>query len=274
LNESSWTVGWLIECYEKGIVTQADVDGLDMTWGNAEAVKALLNKIATREGCGDWLAEGVMRASAHVGGQAPDLGVYTLKGASPRSHDHRGARWFELLDTCLSNTSTIEASFGMPPVLPGAPTLTEPFSPEQVSTVNAVTGGWRQFEDCLGVCRFCSTDPLALIEGVNSITGWQLDVAEALKIGQRAINQLRVFNLCHGLDPSLEAPSPRYGSTPVDGPAEGQGIAEHFLWMRQNYWREMGWDTETGRPLPETLERLGLAELTTALDHSGPHGIK
>ncbi|MCP4517411.1 MAG: hypothetical protein GY824_19565, partial [Delftia sp.] len=92
LNESSWTVGWLIECYEKGIVTRADVDGLDMTWGNTEAVKAVLIKIATREGCGDWLAAGVMRAAAHVRGQAPDLGVSTLKGPSPRSHDHRGPR--------------------------------------------------------------------------------------------------------------------------------------------------------------------------------------
>jgi aldehyde:ferredoxin oxidoreductase len=202
-----------------------------------------------------------MRASARVGGDAPNLGVYTLKGASPRSHDHRGARWYELLDTCLSNTSTIEASFGMPPALPGAPKLTDPFSPEQVSTVNALTGGWRQFEDCLGICRFCSTDPLELIECVNSVTGWQLDVAEALKIGQRAINQLRVFNFRHGLDPRLEAPSRRYGSAPVDGPAEGRGIAEHFEGMRRSYWQKMGWDAETGKPLPETLQLLGLGDL-------------
>ncbi len=265
LNESSWMVGWLMECYEKGIVSRADLDGLDMSWGNVQAVEALLHKIAHREGCGDWLAEGVMRASAKIGGEAPNLGVYTLKGASPRGHDHRGARWHELLDTCLSNTSTIEASFGMPPDLPGAPKLTDPFSPEQVSTVNAVTGGWRQFEDCLGICRFCSTDPLLLLECVNSVTGWQLDVAEALKVGQRTINQLRMFNFRHGLDPSLEAPSPRYGSTPVDGPAEGVGIAEHFEWMKRNYWRKMGWDDETGKPLPETLEDLGLGDVAAEL---------
>jgi aldehyde:ferredoxin oxidoreductase len=264
LNESTWTVGWLMECFEKGIVGLADLDGLEMTWGNVPAVVALLHKIARREGCGEWLAEGVMRASARIGGEAPKLGVYTMKGASPRGHDHR-ARWYELLDTCLSNTSTIEASFGLPPDLQGYPKLTDPFSPEQVSTVNAVTGGWRQFEDCLGICRFCSAHPMAVLEALNGVTGWQIDVAEALTIGQRVINQLRVFNYRHGLDPKLEAPSPRYQSTPVDGPAEGRAFSEHFEWMKKNYWQKMGWDTEAGKPLPETLERLGLGELSAEL---------
>ncbi len=264
LNESTWTVGWLMECVEKGIITHADLDGIELTWGNVPAVEALLHKIARREGCGNWLAEGVMRASAKIGGEAPNLGVYTLKGASPREHDHR-ARWYELLDTCLSNTSTIEASFGMPPDLQGYPKLTDPFSPEQVSTVNAVTGGWRQFEDCLGICRFCSAHPMAVLEAVNGVTGWQLGVADALNIGQRVINQLRVFNFRHGLDPKLEAPSPRYQSTPVDGPAQGKAFSENFDWMKRNYWQKMGWDTETGKPLPETLERLGLGELVAEL---------
>lgn len=260
LNESSWTTGWLMECYEKGIVTRESLDGLEMTWGNIPAVVALLNKIARREGCGDWLAEGVMRASPRLGDDAPAMAVYTLKGASPRSHDHRG-RWYELLDTCLSNTSTIEASFGTAPALPGAPRLVDPFSPEQVVAVNAATGGWRQFEDSLGVCRFCSTDPLELVECVNSVTGWRLDVDEALRIGRRVINQLRVFNLRHGLDPRLEAPSARYGSAPVDGPAQGHHFSEHFGAMRRAYWEQMGWDPRSGVPLPETLAGLGLSDL-------------
>lgn len=201
-----------------------------------------------------------MRASRRLGGEAADLGIYTLKGTSPRGHDHRG-RWYELLDTCLSNTSTIEASFGLPPALPGKPTLQDQFSPEEVSTVNAVTGGWRQFEDCLGVCRFCSTDPVLVVDCVNAATGWDLPLHEALDIGFRVINVLRLFNFRHGLDVALEAPSLRYCSTPVDGPVQGRGIAEHFDWMKRNYWRLMGWDGETGEPLPETLKRLGLESL-------------
>lgn len=263
-NESGWLVGWLMECYERGILTKDDLGGLEMAWGNVEAVRVMLHKIARREGCGDWLAEGVMRASRRVGGEAPNMGVYTLKGAAPRGHDHR-ARWYELLDTCLSNTSTIEASFDSPPELPGKPELTDLFSPEQVSTVNAVFGGWRQFEDCLGICRFCSTDPILTIECINAVTGWKLTPDEALDTGQRSINLLRMFNFRHGLDPNLEAPLPRYSSTPVDGPAQGISIAEHFDWMKRNYWKLMGWDTKTGRPLPETLKELGLEELIADL---------
>jgi aldehyde:ferredoxin oxidoreductase len=257
INESSWTISWLMECFEKGLIDEDDIDGIEPRWGDSEAVKALLKKIALREGCGDWLAEGVMRASQRLGGEAPNLGIYTLKGASPRSHDHRG-RWYEMLDTCLSNTSTIETSFGLPPALPGKPTLKDQFSPEEISTVNAMTGGWRQFEDCLGICRFCSTDPVLVVDCVNAATGWNLSLDGALDIGYRAINLLRLFNFRHGLDVTLEAPSRRYASTPVDGPVEGKGIAQHFESMKRNHWRLMGWDEETGMPLPETLQRLGI----------------
>jgi aldehyde:ferredoxin oxidoreductase len=257
VNESSWTMSWLMECFEKGLVGTDDLDGIVPAWGDGDAVMALLQKIALREGCGDWLADGVMRASRLLGAEAADVGIFTLKGASPRGHDHR-ARWYEMLDTCLSNTSTIETSFGLPPPLPGKPTLRNQFSPEEVSTLNAATGGWRQFEDSLGVCRFCSTDPVLVLDCVKAATGWDLTVDEALDIGLRVINLLRLFNLRHGLDVALEAPSARYSSTPVDGPVEGRGIADHFDWMKRNYWRLMGWDEETGEPLPETLRQLGL----------------
>ncbi len=260
VNECGWLVGWVMECYERGLFSRDDLDGLDMTWGNVGAVERLLYKIAKREGCGDWLAEGVMRASARTGGEAPNLGIYTLKGASPRGHDHR-ARWSELLDTCLSNTSTIEASPSTFPDLPDGPKMTDPFLPEEVSACNAASGGWRQFQDCLGACRFCLANHQGVLDAFNAVTGWQITADDALEIGRRVINQLRVFNFRHGLDADLEAPSARYQSTPVDGWAAGMSIAKHFDWMKRDYWEKMGWDTETGKPLPETLKRLGLAEL-------------
>jgi aldehyde:ferredoxin oxidoreductase len=70
-----------------------------------------------------------------------------------------------------------------------------------------------------------------------------------------------MFNLRHGLTKEMEAPSVRYGSTPVDGPAQGIGIREHWDAIRANYYELMGWDVETGEPLPETLEKFGLKEL-------------
>lgn len=260
INESSWLVSWLMECYEKGIVTTEELEGIELRWGDPEAVARLLRMVAAREGPGEQWAEGVMRASQNLGRGSEELGIYTLKGNTPRSHDHRG-RWFELLDTCLSNTGTIEASWGAPPSLPGKPTLEDPFSPEQVARVNALTSGWRQFEDSLGICRWCCMSPPLVVEAVNAATGWGLDLEEALTIGRRGINLLRLFCFRHGLDVSTEWPSTRYSSTPTDGPVEGKGMRPYFADMRRTYWRYMGWDEESGHPLPKTLRELGLENL-------------
>ena len=111
INESGYVIAWLMECYEKGYLKKNDLDGLEMTWGNAGAVQEMLKKIAHRQGCGNLLAEGVKRASEKIGGEAAGCAVYTMKGASPRTHDHR-ANWPELIDTCLSNTGTIEVTGG------------------------------------------------------------------------------------------------------------------------------------------------------------------
>jgi aldehyde:ferredoxin oxidoreductase len=183
VNESGWLIGWLMECYEKGLISKSELGGIELTWGNVEAVRQIVRLIAYREGIGDWLAEGVMRASRKVGSEAEAIGVYTLKGASPRTHDHR-ARWTELLDTVCSNTGTIEASFGAPPDIPGMKPLQDPFSPKDVVRVNVETAGYRQFEDCVGICRFCSAAPEALVGAVNCVTGWDMDMQEATQVGQ------------------------------------------------------------------------------------------
>ena len=67
LNEAGWVIGWVMECYEKGALKKKDLDGLEMTWGNVEAVKAILERIANRQGIGDILAEGAKRASEKMG---------------------------------------------------------------------------------------------------------------------------------------------------------------------------------------------------------------
>jgi len=260
-NEASWTMAWVMECYEKGVFSKDDLDGLELKWGNVEAVRAMLNKIAKREGIGDLFAEGVMRASRKIGGEAADWAIYTQKGSSPRSHDHRG-RWVELFDTCMSNTSTIESSWtGIHPHLVDLPALEDPFSHEEISTIVAKFNGVRQFDDCLGSCRLASPDPKLQLDCLNAVTGWELTLDDVFTIGRRAINQLRMFNYRHGMKKENERPSKRYGSVPVDGPIKGKNIMEKWEGMLENYYNLMGWDPETGKPLPETLKKLGLEEL-------------
>ena len=85
-----------------------------------------------------------------------------------------------------------------------------------------------------------------------------------MDVGRRAVNVMRAFNIRNGLTADLERPSPRYGSTPKDGPAEGQSIAPHLERMIQVYYDGMGWDA-TGKPLPETLRALGLDKIASDL---------
>jgi aldehyde:ferredoxin oxidoreductase len=84
-----------------------------------------------------------------------------------------------------------------------------------------------------------------------------MDVKEAMAVGKRAVNLARAFNLRNGIGAELDAPSMKYGSTPLDGPIAGRGIMPHWDNMLRNYYNLMGWD-EKGRPLPETFRSLGL----------------
>ena len=178
LNESGWVVGWAMECYEKGVFTRKDLDGLDLTWGNAEAAKEIIRRIANRQGIGDLLAEGVKRASEKIGGDAVNWAVYAHTGAAPRGHDHRG-RWCEMLDTCTSNTSTIEATRGgVFPERMGYPPVFDKFSPWEVAVINAKENGWLPFVDCLGICAFTCPNRELTVQATNAVTGWGLDLTE------------------------------------------------------------------------------------------------
>jgi aldehyde:ferredoxin oxidoreductase len=257
-NESGWVMAWAIECYEKGLLTLKDTDGLELTWGNGEALMSLLNKIAHREGFGNILAEGVMRAAQRVGGKAMELAIHTIKGNTPRGHDHRVV-WFEQFDTIVSNTGTLETQLMAPYKLLGLPMDYDKFDPEAVSTMVAKTKGAMLFEDSMVTCRYNSSTAIDLLcQAVNAATGWDLDVTEAMAVGKRAANMARAFNLRHGIGTELDAPSPRYGSTLTDGPSVGKGIMPHLGQMLNNYYRQMGWDENSGKPLPKTLSALGL----------------
>lgn len=262
-NEGGWVVGLAMECYEKGLITSQDTDGLELTWGNGEATYALLNRIARRQGFGNILAEGVMRAARAIGEEAIPMAIHTRKGNTPRGHDHR-AVWPELFDTCISNTGTLESggrvmerSVAKYKELPKY----DHFSVEGVPLLNALIKGAMLFEDSLGICRFITnTDMQLLTDLLEAATGWKLSIDDALAVGRRTANRLRVFNIRHGISPELDQPSPRYGSTPINGPAKGKTVLPDWRKMLSVYYRAMGWDDQ-GFPLPETLRNLGLDEL-------------
>ncbi|MGH7318092.1 MAG: aldehyde ferredoxin oxidoreductase family protein [Candidatus Rokuibacteriota bacterium] len=264
VNEFGWLCGWIMECQERGHITEQQL-GFRLQWGDAEGANRLLQMINRREGLGDLLAEGTKIAAERLGGPAAEAAIYTAKNASPRGHDHR-ARWDEMLDTCTGSTGTLETG---PPVFPtelGLPARINPFDPDQVARQTAALNGRRHFEDSLGACIFTTRTTLEILcRALSAATGWEFTREEAMRVGRRIGAMFRAFNLRCGIGPELERPSKRYGSTPVDGPAKGQSAEKHWERMLDVWYAGMGYDRATGRPRPETLQALGLEWIIPAV---------
>jgi aldehyde:ferredoxin oxidoreductase len=86
-----------------------------------------------------------------------------------------------------------------------------------------------------------------------------------IRIGKRIVNTLRVFNIKNGLMSDMEAPSPRYGSAPVDGPVKGIAVSDNWDLIKEIYYGTMGWNPHTGKPYAETLKDLDLGDLISDL---------
>jgi len=250
-NEAGWLVGWVMEAMEQGWLSEEQV-GFKTGFGDIAGAEKILRMVADREGFGDLLAEGVKRASQKLGGKAAEAAIYIMKGNTPRGHDHRN-RWAEMFDTVVSNTSTIETHMSAM-----SPDAQGPANPMVISDEVARTKGLMQLEDSAVTCRFNTRmNHKRLAEAISAATGWDMSPEEAWDIGRRAVNLLRAFNLQTGISKEYDRPSPRYGSTPIDGPTEGVSIMPHWDRMLENYYEKMGWNSE-GVPTEKTLSTLGL----------------
>ena len=97
-----------------------------------------------------------------------------------------------------------------------------------------------------------------LINALNVVMGWNFTDKDAIDVSLRITNLARVYNIRCGITPECETPSPKYRSTPADGPAKGMNIAPVWEEMVNEYYRLMGWDRKSGKPKPDTLEKFGL----------------
>ena len=257
VNEFGWVCGWVMECMEKGYLTEKQV-GFRLNWGDMDGAYRLIQMISHREGFGDVLAEGVKRASEKVGGEAAKCAVYTRKGASPRGHDHRG-RWEEMLDTCTSSNGTMESANATHQTELGLPGRINPFNGEEVARMVGGILGRKHFEDSLGGCIFTFRTRIEfLARALSAATGWTYTLADAIRLGRRTAAILRAFNLRCGIGTDLEYPSARYGSQPVDGPAKDHNVMDQWERMREVWYETVGYDIKTGKPTRETLKKLDL----------------
>jgi len=126
-----------------------------------------------------------------VGGEAADrVAVHTLKGVTPRSHDHRG-RWTEFFDTFLSNTSTIRNNGWRHPARNASisPRLPNPSLMSRFRRSIARFNGYPPIDDCLGTWPFCSRIPKLVLECFNAVTGWDWSLKTSLQLWEGRVRQ-------------------------------------------------------------------------------------
>jgi aldehyde:ferredoxin oxidoreductase len=266
-------IAFAMECYEKGLISASDTDGIELTWGNKEAVVELVRKIGEREGFGELLGDGVKRASEHIGGLAVEYAMQ-VKGLEFPAHDPRSTSGFalEYATGCIgashmeaTGVRQIENAYERPnprtsPEL-GFPEALKRFDAEGKGRLVAKGQDFGCLLDSLTVCLFLSLDrwvqPSSYVRLINSATSWDMDLAEFLTIGERISNLKRMFNVRRGISRKDDTLPPRILTQKLSGGTRGH--LPHLGLMLNEYYAARGW-SEEGIPTGETLTRLGLGE--------------
>ena len=261
-------IAFAMECFQKGLLTKQDTDGLELKWGDHEMIISLIHKIANREDFGDFLAEGVSQMSTNIPGsesfalhikgvETPEQEIRGLKAwglgwaVSSRGADH--CRSFPLAETTWK-AEEAEKFFGTPKA---ADRFSYEGKTEMVKWYEEVCA----VGDSLELCRIAQVGlnmPLDLLaEIVEAVTGWNLTEHDLLKVGERIIQTERIFNLRNGLTPADDCLPERFLKEPVpSGPCQGHryDLSE----VLDKYYQLRGWDAVSGWPNAKTLERLGI----------------
>jgi aldehyde:ferredoxin oxidoreductase len=261
------------ECYNKGLLQKKDTDGLDLTWGNKDAAIELIKKMIRKEGFGKLLCNELKTFSEILsqmcGSDVTGLATY-MKGTAVGAHDLR-CSWEYLLGNAISSAGPVLQGIGVDNWSPepdfGFIEKPKPFNKERAPGIVAKTQHKKQFEDSLCVCWFMTWG----IPGITSYTpqmmkyvvGWDFGgYKEAEQVGERITNLQRVFNLLRGLTAADDMDiGQRLLEDPGAGIGKGHPWGPHYKEMIREYYKVMGWEEETGKPLPETLERLELGHL-------------
>jgi aldehyde:ferredoxin oxidoreductase len=258
----------LFELFERGLITTEDTDGLELRWGNIEVIPTLLEKTIKREGIGKLIAEGPKATAEHFGGEALKA-VAHIKGTGPNIHD-----WRSILETLFSYTispagpchqgiGTFDPDLGEEYMFPLVGSL---FTPEGRALGTRKRMIKKLHDDCLGVCWFATmgVDGIGDLtaEALEAVTGWQgFTREEGYEVGERVINLQQAFSVLRGHTPAHDLDiGGRWLEPPNSGLGQGTSLAPNLKEMIGEYYSVMGWDPETGKPLPDILNRLGLGK--------------
>ena len=271
------TIAFAMDLYEHGILTKEDTGGLELTFGNAEAMVTLTEMIGKREGFGDLLAEGSAAAAKRIGKGAEDYAV-TCKGSEFPAHMPQYKRSLGLVYAVNPYGADHQTSEHDPEYAPEASAeglkrlsvlgLISPRPPQVLDEEKVRFALWTQYMyhllNCAGTCQFVwggawqTYGVHPLIRGLAYATGWDTSLWEMVRVGERSLNMMRVFNAREGIDVNRDTLPAKCYIPLTGGPTDGVAVdKEEFERGRAAMYRMAGWD-ERGVPTRGKLEELSL----------------
>lgn len=275
------TVAFAIECVEQGILTKDDLDGIDLKWGDVDAIMALVDKMILREGCGDIFADGSLAAAKKIGkgtqqftmqagGQElamhdtrfdPGFAVSYSCEPTPGRHTNYGFQWLEVF--------ALHKLFKGLPKMPAFFLAKERYVITPSKNELLMAGSkYMQTANACGMCLFGIQmgGKLKVPTYINAATGWNHPPEHYLEVGARIQAIRQAFNAKHGINVVEDFKLPkRVSGQPAlsEGPLKGVTIDGEKL--RRDFMIGMGWDDKTGIPTDETLRALQLEEIAKDL---------
>lgn len=267
-------VSFAMECFEKGLITKEDTDGIELTWGNHLAMIEMVRKIGEREGFGELLGEGVKRAADRIGGLASEYAMH-VKGLEMPAHDPRataglalgyatgsiGAAHMEAAGSQnLENWLEVDEPRTSPEL--GFPVALGRFDTQGKGAIVAKTQDFGCLLDSLTICLFLSlhqwVQPSHYTALLNSATGWDMTPEEFMLVGERIFNLKRMISVRRGISRKDDTLPPRILTHRLSQGGT-RGNLPNLGVMLNEYYSCRGW-SEEGIPTREKLTELGLGE--------------
>jgi aldehyde:ferredoxin oxidoreductase len=283
--QTGTTIAWAMECYERGILSRKELDGIEAKFGNAGAMLALVKKIGTREGVGDLLAEGSLRAARKVGKGSEDLCI-GVKGQDLPAHMPQFKRSLALIYAVNPFGADHQSSEHDPSMTEEASDLEKQKLAEiglskrlpiQDLSRDKVHYAWRtqvlySALDSVNLCQFVFGPawqlygPKQMVELVNGATGWNTTIDELMTVGERRLAMMQAFNTREGVGHDQNTlPKKLFKPLSGKGPTAGVAITRDELdGAIQSYYKIAGWDSKA-RPTRGKLVELGLPWVAEAI---------
>ena len=261
LISTAMSIAWAMECYEKGIFTKKDTDEIDLRFGNADGMLAMIEKIGKHEGLGALLAKGTKEASRIVGKDTIRFAVQN-KGLEWPGHTCRP------FPAAAVGYATGPRGGSHHDIRPTAEKsgLVDRKVLEGKGALAAEINHWLILCDSMLLCHLGEPiwGPMKIsqntIEALNAVTGWDLTYEQARKIAEREWNMIRCLSAREGFTRENDQLPIRFMEEPIpEGPMKGSYIPKETLErLKNDYYSYRGWDLKTGNPTKEKLVELGL----------------